>query len=57
MVTEVGKLWGKKTNLGHLKEIWLYLERCSLEFKGFGFTDSAFSLSTSAHETLHTSER
>lgn len=53
----MGKLWGKKTNLGHLKEIWLHLERCSPEFQGSGFTDSAFSLSTSARETLHTSER
>lgn len=53
----MGKLGGKKTNVGHLKEIGLYLKRRSLEFQGFGVTDSAFSLSTSARETLHTSER
>ena len=56
MVAEVGELWGKE-NVGCLKEIRSHLEVFVLMSEESGFIGSAFSRSTSVHETLCISER
>ena len=49
--------FGGKKNVGCLKEIRSHLEVCALMSEESGFIGSAFSLSTSVHETLCISER